>query len=332
MPRFHRIFTASAILASALCPPLTRATAQATSPPPTTANAAAIASRAALAGALLRLDYALLAHPPAVDAIAPLHRAFDQASLAFFGGRNAQALATMDSLTHVLTSDAAEAGRHAASADSALRAADANVRQLVVGTDTIPFRLFVPTNSRGRRPLLIAFHGAGGNEQMFALAYGAGALLRIAQQRDLVVAMPLTNAFTRNAPLKLDALIASVTAMASIDSAQILVLGHSMGGVVAGQLATSRGARVIAVACIASPCTGPADASTDMTGRRAPTLVFAAENDLLIPRARIEASVAQAVNSGRAVELRTVPNQGHTLVVPGVLPAAIDWLLKQHRP
>lgn len=285
-----------------------------------------------LAQALLRLDYAIRERPPIADSVAAVHRAFDQASLAFFGGRNAQVLATIDSLTHALMPDTAGVARLARMAAEALAGTPAATRRLVVGTDTIPYRLFVPTRTKGRRPLLMAFHGAGGNEHMFALSYGAGELQRLAQAKGVVVVMPLSNAFLRGAPERFDALVSAVSEATPIDTTRIMLLGHSLGGIVAGQLATTRGNRVIAVACIASPCAGPADATAQPTDtRRAPALVLAAANDLVIPLPRIQAAVAGAQRVGRTIELRTIANQGHTLVVPNALPDAMTWLLSQNR-
>ena len=278
-----------------------------------------------LALGLLRLEYALRDRPVTTGATPGVHRAFDLASLSFFGGRFAQALATMDSLTRSVAGSDADVARYGTEAAQAMMAAPAAVRRMVVGADTIPYRLFIPTGTRGKRPLVVAFHGAGGNENMFALAYGAGMLLQLAQDRGMIVAMPFTNAFMRDGATRFDALVAAAAASAPVDTTKIFVLGHSLGGIVAGQLATTRGSRVRAVACIASPCSGPADASGAADARRAPSLVVAAENDLLIPLSRVNAAVTTAQAAGRAIETRTIAGQGHTLVVPTALPIVMEW-------
>jgi pimeloyl-ACP methyl ester carboxylesterase len=305
--------------------------AQAT-PAPASVTAARSASTDALAVGLLRLEYALREHPPSPEATPGVHRAFDLASLAFFGGRSVQALATMDSLTRSVAGNVADVARYSGDAASAVAGAPAAVRHLIVGADTIPYRLFVPIGVRGRRPLLVAFHGAGGNENMFALAYGTGMLLRLAQERGMIVAMPLTNAFLRDGPTRFDAVVSAAIAAAPVDTSRIFVLGHSLGGIVAGQLATSRGSRVRAVACIASPCGGPADASGIPGARRAPSLVMAAENDLLIPLPRVQAGVAAAEATGRVIEVQKIAGQGHTLVVPTALPIVMEWFARAPAP
>jgi len=326
---YTRLRTALLLTAAAAAPSAVVAQT-ATAPAPAAAPRAT--STGALATGLLRLEYALREHPTSAEATAGVHRAFDLASLAFFGGRSVQALATMDSLTRSVAGNDADVARYGTEAARALAEAPAGVRRLIVGADTIPYRLFTPTGARGKRPLLVAFHGAGGNENMFALAYGAGELLRLAQQRGMIVAMPLTNAFLRDAPTRFDALVAAAIGAAPVDTTKIFVLGHSLGGIVAGQLATTRGSRVRAVACIASPCGGPADATGAAGARRAPSLVMAAENDLLIPLPRVQAGVAAAQATGRAIEVRTVAGQGHTLVVPTALPIVLEWLARQPSP
>ena len=295
-------------------------------------SAARSATTDALAVGLLRLEYALREHPTTIDDTPQVHRAFDLASLAFFGGRSVQALATMDSLTRSVAGNDVDVARYSADATRAIADAPAGVRQLIVGADTIPYRLFVPTGARGKRPLLVAFHGAGGNENMFALAYGAGMLLRLAQERGMIVVMPLTNAFLRDGATRFDAMVNAVNSAAPIDTSRIFVLGHSLGGIVAGQLATTRGSRVRAVACIASPCGGPADASGVAGTRKAPSLVVAAGNDLLIPLPRVQAGVDAAVATGRVIEVRTITGQGHTLVVPTALPLVMEWFARTPAP
>ncbi len=59
-------------------------------------------TRADLAAAYLRLEQAYFSDPPTGDTMATINRAFDQATLAFFTGRNAEAIRTIDTLTETL--------------------------------------------------------------------------------------------------------------------------------------------------------------------------------------------------------------------------------------
>ncbi|MCU0627176.1 MAG: alpha/beta hydrolase [Gemmatimonadaceae bacterium] len=117
------------------------------------------------------------------------------------------------------------------------------------------------------RPLLIAFHGAGASEHTFAIAYGAGELLRVADARDVVVMMPLATPFIRaGAPTVAD-LARAVAAITPVDTTRVLLLGHSLGGIVASRLAAQWPARVAGVACLASPCPAAPRAATDTMPR-----------------------------------------------------------------
>ena len=293
------------------------------------------AGQEALALAYLRTDRAVAARPLSAGDVAAFHGAFDRATLAFFTGRSAQAAATLDSLARVAAGSEGAYADADRAARTELAAAPSQVKWLRTGTDSLPWRLFVPaasaraSSSRSSSPrprtLLVALHGAGTNEHVFAIAYGAGELLRVAESRDVVVAMPFTNAFTRDGAARFDALVRAVAEATPIDTSRIVVLGHSLGGIVGSQLAAARPTRIAALACLASPC--PA-----APGVTVPILDIAAESDLVIPIARIRAAVDAARTAGAPpVELRTLPDQGHTLMVGPSLGPALDWLLAQLR-
>ncbi len=90
-----------ATLALLLAPPMARA--QAT--PAVTAGSPSpqsVVNRADLALAYLAFDRAITQSPPAADKIGKLSQAFDQATLAFFAGRNADAVRTIHRVTRAL--------------------------------------------------------------------------------------------------------------------------------------------------------------------------------------------------------------------------------------
>jgi predicted esterase len=193
---------------------------------------------------------------------------------------------------------------------------------------TIPLWVFAPPApasaaasspaSTAARPLVIVFHGAGGDERMFLDGYGGGRIRDLAIQHDFVVASPLTNPFLRD-PGAADALIDDLSADYRIDSARVYVLGHSLGAGAAGLIA-ARSARAAAACTIAGGMFGDA-------ARVCPTLVCLAKLDAVNPIARSRPAADAALARGLPLEIRVIENYGHTLVVGHVLPDAIAWLL-----
>ena len=289
---------------------------------------AAIASRDQLAGGLLRLEYAMRDRPPGAAAVADLNRAFDRASLAFFAGRFADALATLDSLAAVVEPDSAVRGSQRAAAASAFAATAAQTRTLAAAPGAaVPYRVYAPANRAPgvRLPLVVALHGAGGDENMFLEAYGAGAIRALADARGFIVATPLTTALLR-APDALARLIDTLAAELPVDRARVYLLGHSLGAAAAWNLARLRPDLVAAVVCIAGACGG---VSAPAPPRVPPLLAVVGELDPLATPARAESAATDARTAGRTVEFRRIPGYGHTLVVGAVLPDVVDWLLRQ---
>lgn len=193
-----------------------------------------------------------------------------------------------------------------------------------LGSIEVPMRVFAPEGMIGKKsvPLVIAFHGAGGDENMFMDAYGLGKIKRLARERGFLLVTPTTGLFVNGNYL--DQLLEVLTAEYPVDPARIYVIGHSMGAGVAEMMARARPARLAAVCCLAGgrgvPDHGPLP----------PMLVIGAELDPLIPPQRLEQAVKNARSAGLAVEYRAAIGQGHTLMVPVQLDGAIDWLLS-HR-
>ena len=221
------------------------------------------------------------------------------------------------------------------------RALEEELRQLAGGSDpyrdragdlwrvlpapgrVVPLRTYVPISvarSRSRAPLVIALHGAGGDENMFPDALGDGQLLRLAEQHGFVVVSPATDLFGAT-PGEFDRLVALISSAAAIDKSRIYVIGHSRGAGQAMSLAGSRAAALAGVACLAG--FGRAVAGAPL----APTLVVLGELDPLAAPARLVPAIEQAVAAGLPIELRIVPQQGHTLTVNAALADAVAWLM-----
>jgi predicted esterase len=371
---------------------------------PVASGAQGGAARAALGAAYLRMDAAYAAAdggagiPDSLRGV--VNRQFDKATLLFFGGRFAQAIATIDTAYAALTGSAVAQVTPAAlpvppggsdrrvrgEAPSAVRAAlearlgrldstgvlaqavasakaraallvdvpapdrsaeflsdpvrlaaevTREVAALERGTNPyagrrgdvwrvlrgdggvlVPVRVVVPPS---RRPLgvLVALHGAGGDENMFVDAHGAGVTPRLAAEANLVLVSPATTAFARS-PATLDSLLAVLGREHRIDATRVYLLGHSMGAGAAAKLAGERPQRVRAAACLAG--------GAPVTVAGAPPVLFlGAALDPVIPASRVKAAAA-ATPTGTYEERA---QEGHTLMVGGGVRRAVPWLVSQ---
>ena len=278
--------------------------------------------RARLARLLLGFEYALRDRPPRDEQLPEISRTFDAATLAFFAGKNDAAARTIDSLIAVIDPDSARRAAYALTADRALAQASADRLTLRVESGAeIPYRLRVPAGAAHARGLVVALHGAGGDERMWFEAYGAGMILSLAAQRDLVVVTPLTTAIRDAATL--DALVEAVATRTPIDRRRVVLLGHSLGAITAWRLAPARSALIAGVVCLAGPCGSVAPADTTAMP---PLFLAAGALDPLGAPGRLEAAAKGAIAAGRAVDFRIIPSRGHTMMVSAALPAAFEWI------
>jgi len=188
----------------------------------------------------------------------------------------------------------------------------------VMGTE-LPVRQFVPVGE-GPFPLVVAFHGAGGDENMFFEGYGAGALRRFAEGQGVAVVCPPTIPFGVS-PNLLDAFIDEVARDMPVDRGRVLLLGHSLGGVTASRLSVLKPQLIAGVVCIA----GFAD--LPRTGVPAPRKVYLGELDPLFPVGSVTSAIEAARTRGESIVLEVLPREGHTLVVGRVVPQALEWLV-----
>ncbi|MEN3001259.1 MAG: alpha/beta fold hydrolase [Armatimonadota bacterium] len=92
----------------------------------------------------------------------------------------------------------------------------------------VVFRLFVPPQFAANRPipLVVALHGAGGNEHLFFDGYGLGIVLKEAEKRGWAVIAPRAEMGLAHIGGALEA----AQKLLPIDSERIYLMGHSMGG------------------------------------------------------------------------------------------------------
>ncbi len=186
----------------------------------------------------------------------------------------------------------------------------------------IPMRLIAPAaaaTSSAPVPVVIALHGAGGDENMFADSYGAGLLPQMAIAANAIVVTPATTLFSA-APENFDSLMTVLRAEYRINGARIYVIGHSMGAGAAARLAQQRPEQLAAVACLSG--------GSAVTVAKAPPILFlGAALDPVIP-ARIVQAAAKGTPTGMYEQLE---HEGHTLMVANGIRRALPWLLS-HRP
>ncbi len=196
----------------------------------------------------------------------------------------------------------------------------------VLGERSTPLRLYVPARLAAAEgsgvPLVVAFHGAGGDEQMFLYGYGAGRIRALAEERGFILACPLTYPFLTS-PGLFDELLSALRQDYNIDGNRIYALGHSLGAGATGIIAQREGTPLRAAACIA----GGRGWST--AAHSAPALVLAGQIDPLSPIGRLRADAERGMARGLPVEFREIDDYGHTLLVGRVLEEAIDWMFAQ---
>lgn len=184
----------------------------------------------------------------------------------------------------------------------------------------VPMRVIAPA-AAARNPVgvLVALHGAGGDENMFAMGYGQGIAARLARENGLLFVSPATAAFTSGA-VAFDSLLAVLGRDYRINPARVYVIGHSMGAGAAARLAQERPQVIAAVACLAG--------GSPVTVAGAPPVLFiGAQLDPIIPAVRVKAAAA-ATSTGTYEERA---NEGHTLMVRAGVLRAVPWLLQHAR-
>jgi len=192
-------------------------------------------------------------------------------------------------------------------------------RVVRAGRVEIPLRVHAPAAaSRGAPvPLVVALHGAGGDENLFVEGYGAGRLRELADEHGFLLFSPLTYPVLAEREA-FDALLDAARRCYRVDERRIYVLGHSLGAFAAMRTGTERPDLVAAVACLAGGGARPGGP---------PTLVVAAELDPILPAQRLRRNTDPKANA----VFREVEDRGHTLMVGDVLPDVVAWLLDRRR-
>jgi len=108
----------------------------------------------------------------------------------------------------------------------------------------VPCRLQRGDDSKGKQPLVIALHGAGGSENMFFDTYGAGKVKALCAKRGWHLVSPrVSGRFPGQ-------VLGSLSKDWSIDTNKVFVIGHSMGAAAASSGVDSGAIQPAAVALL----------------------------------------------------------------------------------
>lgn len=88
-------------------------------------------------------------------------------------------------------------------------------------------RLLVPQKAERPLPVVIAFHGAGGSENMFFETYGAGRIVSLCEQRGWLLVSPQQGLL--GLPMNVDEILKVLSEHFAIDRDRVFLVGHSMG-------------------------------------------------------------------------------------------------------
>jgi poly(3-hydroxybutyrate) depolymerase len=188
------------------------------------------------------------------------------------------------------------------------------------------YRLYVPSEAAGDpsgpMPLVVALHGAGGNEDMYFEAYGAGEALALAKARGWVLAAP-------DVASDAVAVAQDVRSLLDIDAKRVYLTGHSMGAVAAWSAAAARPDLWAAVAPVSG---GGLSIPRAAEGLPPPPPVLVVAGEIDFGRGMAEATAKRAKDSGLAVEVRVLPDLDHLLVVAASLPGVFAWFEAHPKP
>jgi pimeloyl-ACP methyl ester carboxylesterase len=187
-------------------------------------------------------------------------------------------------------------------------------------------RVEVPKLSGEPMPVLCAFHGAGGSENMFFETYGAGRLIDLARQRTWLVVSPRQTMSLNGLSMNLEQILDGLSDIAPTASKQAVLVGHSMGAAQAISQASKHPERVRAVVALGG---GGRPTASDSIAQ-IPFWIAAGSNDF--GRSGARALATQLERLGCVVAYRDYPEVEHMVIVQAALDdlfAFLDEILSQ---
>jgi predicted esterase len=176
-----------------------------------------------------------------------------------------------------------------------------------------PYRLFVPDAYEGTKPapLVIALHGAGGDENDFFDGYRESPLKPEAERLGFLVVCPKGRApnsgYRGAAERDVFDVLAEVRREYRIDSRRVFLMGHSMGAFATWRLAAEHPDLFAALGMIS----GGGDPREANKFRDIPQYVVHGELDQVVPVARSRTMVEALKKAGALVVYVELPGAGH---------------------
>ena len=178
----------------------------------------------------------------------------------------------------------------------------------------VPCRLQRGNDSKGKQPLVIALHGAGGSENMFFDTYGAGKITALCAKRGWHLVSPRVSG---RFPAQL---LESLSKVWNIDSSRVFIVGHSMGAAAASSGVDSGAIQPAAVALLG----GGGAVTSPARWKDLPVMIAVGELDfgkMMASRTR-----PAAERAGSRVTYKEYAGVEHLSIVQCALDDVFTWL------
>lgn len=182
----------------------------------------------------------------------------------------------------------------------------------------VAFRLYVPKQFQPNRPipLVIALHGAGGNEHLFFEGYGLGIVLQEAEKRGWAVIAPRAEMGLAHIGGALEA----AQQLLPIDPTRIYLMGHSMGGAHSFAAIAQFPDRFRAVAIFAG-AGQPTQVPTDL-----PILMTVGEQEMSMLKSNIENAYRRLQGQNlKILDYKKYDGCDHLMIVREAMPDAFAF-------
>lgn len=185
----------------------------------------------------------------------------------------------------------------------------------------VAFRLFIPKQFVPNRPipLVVALHGAGGNEHLFFEGYGLGIVLKEADKRGWAVIAPRAEVGLAH----IGAVLEAAQKLLPVNPEQMYLMGHSMGGAHSFVAMAQFPDRFRAVAIFAG-AGQPTEVPTSL-----PILLAVGEQELPMLKSNIENAYRRLQQKNvRWLEYKKYEGCDHLMIVREAMPDAFAFFEK----